>query len=542
MPSLLLLILITALIVFLQKKIWDKANVIIFPLCTAVFYYWCLSGAWIFIIDQSFNELGRKFNMTYYNYLEKVYPVKLDSTYTLMILYYGLFILVFQLCILIGLKLCLNKNKVHLNTSVFKLHPFIISSVSIFFIFLSYKIVEIPILKSIKLEESIYINVRKGIVSYYTLHQLLNLGASFLMYFYFANYLKSNNLNIGVVKSKIGNYFFFLCFILLNIWLVFLGNRHEILISGIIAFLYLTFPTFKKKQINSVIFLIFVLAFSFLITDPLRSLTPKILSSYKNSYFITTKNKEINDYLQAEVKFSNSLNDNKVVIKTIQKVSDDEHDSIIIPTEELEINNTNQLSNLHCNNVSHVYYNLSTLDKFRNTIAAVLFSNEMFSGQFSMYAVLKEEIKISFGHSIKSMIYSFIPKSITKRPESSYEYYANRLKLDKNQGFTINHATDWYLNFGIFGIFIGGLFWGTILFSFYYGTFYVNADKIRFFLYFSLFNIVAYFPIIIRGGVDIMKIIIFESVLIPFLLVYITHLIYVLYLHLKNILISNKYR
>ena len=545
MFPLITLTFITVLIFYFQKKIWEKAPVIIFPLCTLIFYYWSLSGAWVFIFDQSFNEIGRGFNMTYYNYLEKVYPVKLDGTYSKMILYYGFFILSFQLSVFGCLRLFFNKSKTQLNLVVIKLHPVIISLISLIFIFASYKIVEIPILKSIQLEESIYINVRKGIVPNYVFHQLLNLGASFLMYFYFAIYLMKGDSKFDVVPSKFGNYLFILIFILLNVWLVFLGNRHEILISGIMAFLYLTFPSFHKNQIKSVVILFLVLTFSFLITDPLRSLSPKILSSYQKSDFINSKSKEINKYIIDEIQFNNNLNtienDEKESEKKIVQDSDLHNNLNSIENDEKESEkNIVQASNLHNNNVSHVYYNISLIDKLKNAFGAVVFSNEMFSGQFSMYAVLKEDIEISYGHSVKSMFYTFIPKSIIKRSESSYEYYASKLDLNKNQGFTINHATDWFLNFGVIGVFMGGIFWGIIMFLLFIGASFSNNNILRSFLFFSLINVAAYFAIIIRGGIDVMKIIVFESILIPFFLVFSSHLIYVWFIQIKNNLLTKK--
>ena len=104
MLSFIVLFIFTFLIVFVQFKIWKITPNVIFPVCTFIFYYWSLAGAWIFTIDQSFGEFGRYLNMTYYVYLEKVYPVKLDSTYAQMIVYYGLFILFFQLTIYLILK------------------------------------------------------------------------------------------------------------------------------------------------------------------------------------------------------------------------------------------------------------------------------------------------------------------------------------------------------------------------------------------------------------------------------------------------------
>ena len=48
------------------------------------------------------------------------------------------------------------------------------------------------------LEESVYANVRKGLVPFYSFHQLFNLSACFLSYFTLAVYLKNDEEKLKV--------------------------------------------------------------------------------------------------------------------------------------------------------------------------------------------------------------------------------------------------------------------------------------------------------------------------------------------------------
>lgn len=495
MFSLLLLIVFTSLIIFIQRKIWKITPNVIFPMCTFIFYYWSLAGAWIFTLDQSFGEFGRSLYMSYYVYLEKVYPVKLDSTYSLMICFYSLFIISFQSAIWYFLKKKSIEPIYTENKEKIKLNPVIVSVSILFFICLSFYIVKAPIYKAIKMDESAYLNVRRGLAPFYTFHQLFNLASSFLSYFYLSVLLSRNSSKMfEVVPSKIGNVLFGIAFLLNSSWLLFLGNRHELLIVGITAFLFITYPIINKKHLKPIAIIMGLLFINFVLTDPMRSLTPKLVRPLKNSEFLRKKENVIliKDYIETEKK-ANALLDS---------------------------------SEIHDMNVASLYYSKSKLESFKIALASVVFSNEMFSGQFSLYASLKENIPITYGHSIKSAFYTFIPRTIiSQRPESSYEYYSNKLKLNKNQGFTINHATDWYLNFGIIGLVLGGLFWGILMVKLFVWSKMIPKEIIRSLTFLAMISLSAYFSIIIRGGIDVLKVIVFESILIPIMLVLTCHLL-----------------
>lgn len=84
-------------------------------------------------------------------------------------------------------------------------------------------------------------------------------------------------------------------------------------------------------------------------------------------------------------------------------------------------------------------------------------SNEQYAAHLSMYGALSHDVELTHGSSLVSLIASVIPKAVwTDRPETIYSYYADTVNVVADQGYTIHHATGWYLNFGIAGVILGG--------------------------------------------------------------------------------------
>ncbi|MES2629092.1 MAG: hypothetical protein V4616_09010, partial [Bacteroidota bacterium] len=112
------------------------------------------------------------------------------------------------------------------------------------------------------------------------------------------------------------------------------------------------------------------------------------------------------------------------------------------------------------------------------------------------------------------------------RPAPVYEYYTQQLVKDKRQGFTINHAAAWYLNFGIAGILIGALVFGGI-----WVVLYNTAQSlqnmpvfVRLFCVLGASVFVAFIPTLVRTGPEGYKALIFEALLLPCILIFIATL------------------
>ena len=93
----------------------------------------------------------------------------------------------------------------------------------------------------------------------------------------------------------------------------------------------------------------------------------------------------------------------------------------------------------------------------------ILSSNEAYATHFSMYGVLHHQMPHTYGKGVLSTIAAFVPRFLWKdRPPLTYNYYAEQLGLPETQGFTLHHATGWYINFGAAGVLMGGGLLGAV--------------------------------------------------------------------------------
>ena len=90
-------------------------------------------------------------------------------------------------------------------------------------------------------------------------------------------------------------------------------------------------------------------------------------------------------------------------------------------------------------------------------------SNEAFAAHFSMYGVLAARTPIQFGYSLYSFACSLVPRVLwPDRPRDIYLYYSESVGTIQNQGYSLHHATGWYLNFGYAGVILGGIVMGLV--------------------------------------------------------------------------------
>lgn len=88
-------------------------------------------------------------------------------------------------------------------------------------------------------------------------------------------------------------------------------------------------------------------------------------------------------------------------------------------------------------------------------------SNEAFAAHFSMYGVLAARTPVRFGYSLYSLLCSLVPRVLwPERPRDIYLYYSESVGAIQNQGYSLHHATGWYLNFGYAGVILGGIVMG----------------------------------------------------------------------------------
>lgn len=98
-----------------------------------------------------------------------------------------------------------------------------------------------------------------------------------------------------------------------------------------------------------------------------------------------------------------------------------------------------------------------------SAFTAAFQSNEQYAAHLSMYGVLSHDVELTHGSSLLSLLASAIPRAVwPDRPDPIYNYYAHAVNVVADQGYTIHHATAWYLNFGLAGILVGGAVLGAL--------------------------------------------------------------------------------
>jgi len=149
-------------------------------------------------------------------------------------------------------------------------------------------------------------------------------------------------------------------------------------------------------------------------------------------------------------------------------------------------------------------------------------SNEAFAAHFSMYGVLAEKVAPTYGYSLLSLAASAIPRVLwPSRPADIYYYYAESVGAVPGQGYTLHHATAWYLNFGVPGVVIGGMLLGWVLAKCFnsYVAATLSGSRWRYVLsILAPWTSIGCMPTVLRAGPEAYKGLIIEGFLIPSLL------------------------
>jgi hypothetical protein len=170
--------------------------------------------------------------------------------------------------------------------------------------------------------------------------------------------------------------------------------------------------------------------------------------------------------------------------------------------------------------ISEMQYALSQrIEEATDVASFVTSSNEAYAAHFSMYGVLTTGTEPRFGYSLYSLACSVVPRVLwPDRPADIYNYYADSVGVIQNQGYSVHHATGWYLNFGYTGVALGALVMGLVW------AYCSNAHQrigpksglvFRLFAAISPWMFAACLPTLIRAGPEGYKGLIVEGLLIP---------------------------
>jgi hypothetical protein len=146
-------------------------------------------------------------------------------------------------------------------------------------------------------------------------------------------------------------------------------------------------------------------------------------------------------------------------------------------------------------------------------------SNEAYAAHFSMYGVLAADVPPRFGYSFYALVCSIVPRVIwPDRPRDIYLYYSESVGAIQNQGYSLHHATGWYLNFGYAGVLLGGIVLGLVWVGCIRLREHIRPGSslpLRVFAVVAPWLFVAYIAPLIRAGPEGYKGFAVEAVLIP---------------------------
>lgn len=156
-------------------------------------------------------------------------------------------------------------------------------------------------------------------------------------------------------------------------------------------------------------------------------------------------------------------------------------------------------------------------------------SNEAFGAHLSLYGVLSFHAPLTYGSSLISLLASIVPRILwSDRPNDIYSHYAASVGLSEEvgeQGFSIHHATGWYLNFGLPGLLVGAIVWGWIWSRCFNA--YLSAGERRdrgprwqyVLAVLAPWAFVSYIPPLIRAGLEGYKGLLIDALFVPTLVV-----------------------
>jgi oligosaccharide repeat unit polymerase len=160
-----------------------------------------------------------------------------------------------------------------------------------------------------------------------------------------------------------------------------------------------------------------------------------------------------------------------------------------------------------------------TTEDFLTVFRFASTNNEAYAAYFSMYGALSQDIPLTYGSSLISMLASTIPRFLwADRPVDIYSYFAESVNAVEGQGYTVHHAAGWYLNFGTIGLLFGAVLMGWIWGKFYNSFSNVQDRKFRVHYIFSSIApwiFVAYIHAMMRAGPEVYKGLFLEGIFMP---------------------------
>jgi hypothetical protein len=154
-------------------------------------------------------------------------------------------------------------------------------------------------------------------------------------------------------------------------------------------------------------------------------------------------------------------------------------------------------------------------------------SGESYAAHFSLYGVLYNHVPLTYGSSFVALAASAIPRFLSgERSLGTYVDYAEALSIYEGptgEAYTVHHATAWYLNFGLAGLFCGAVVLGSIWAWCYNANMTANKADRRWQNLLAIIapaGMVSAIPLLVRAGPDAYKGLVIEAFILPTLILW----------------------
>ncbi len=452
----------TALFVVAARRLFLRTRSWSLLIGLAMVFLWTLAGAWSFIGDAMSGFQWYRIGLNYHYLMEKMFPFELDRDYVLSLLAYFLFLAGIFVPMTILLKGGTPQRPTALRSITIDHRRAIFLGVAM--IALSVIMVMPVILQAIEDDVSFYLAVNDHAGRFASLRSFADQIAAFSIIFGYATYLVSDRPGALFRGERRGwlDLAFPILLAILGIYTAMLGDRQIIFTFFLLSAMYLGVFT-GRQGLRKGIAMIAICVGAIFIGGWIRDLS-------------------------------------WTEIKTAQRKE----------------RTSDKYYHFRLESIQHIPEKKGRIAQ----VGRFFFTNEMFAAHFSMYGVLHRNVPVEPAISLRYLAASLKPSFIDpERPSSAYQHYAEHARLKPGQGYTIHHASAWYINGGWPGIFIGGCLLG-LIWAFLLKVSRTGMDRIPTFIPPMLCLLfVAFLPGMLRAGPEAYKMLIVEAFALPILLI-----------------------
>lgn len=464
------LFLITVLLFGSLRLLFRSTESTPLVLVVVILYFWTFLGAWFYVFDGISGFKGFNIGLTYYYMMEKLFPFRLNEQYLLSIVAYGIFSFSVIIPLWIWRK---GLRQVNGGDKVLVSH-FVILAVMVIGILISTAAARDAIRMGMAGTMSFYEAKLLLVGTNAKLFAVANESIAMALFLGLSILVCQNDERASILGIS-SNRWIFIGYGLLGVtvllYLTIVGDRHA-LFAGLLWAVIYQFGVLQKQSFKRLSWMVVI---CLLVLLPGSNLRYMVFSS-----------------------------------TPVQKD---------LPKGPIAVDG-----------YEHVPRKLNTV---AYKLGSSLLSNEMFAAHFSLFGCLEQNVEPNRGVALRYFA-DRISSTSGKTPVTTYDYYVGSVNATQGQGYTIHHATGWYLNLGWIGVVIGGALLGLFIVLLY------NIPK---WLSFSMplkvlattlpISFASYLPSLVRSGPEAYKAMLVEGIGIPTLIL-VASMIPVVWLELRK--------